>query len=255
MSEMFDPGWKAYVDGVATDVLRADYLLRAIAVPAGAHVVELRYEPAPLRTGIAVSLGTLLTMAVVGAVVGVRGGAPLPALSRAPVAAGAPPARGRRALLPGAVGAVQSLSRSGVRLDARVGIAAVTVLAGIFRLTRLEALSFRIDEGYTLLYSRQSWPEVMGFDGFYCPHPPLYFTLVKFANLFVREEIAARSVAAVAGVATVAVFYAIVSRLLDDRAAIAAACCSRSLPSTSSSHETGECTPPSCSWWRSRTSR
>jgi len=98
----------------------------------------------------------------------------------------------------------------------------VVVIAGIFRLVRLEALSFRIDEGYTLLYSRQSWPAVLGFDGFYCPHPPLYFALVKLANVFVREEIAARSVAAVAGVATVGVFYAIVSRLLDNRAALAA---------------------------------
>ncbi len=44
-SEIFyDKGWKAYVDGWDTKYLRADYLLRAIVLPAGEHIVEWRYR-------------------------------------------------------------------------------------------------------------------------------------------------------------------------------------------------------------------
>lgn len=44
-SEVFyDKGWKAYVDGWEADYLRADYLLRAMVLPAGEHIVEWRYR-------------------------------------------------------------------------------------------------------------------------------------------------------------------------------------------------------------------
>lgn len=44
-SEIFyDKGWKAYVDGVESDYMRADYLLRAMVLPAGTHTVEWRFE-------------------------------------------------------------------------------------------------------------------------------------------------------------------------------------------------------------------
>ncbi len=41
-------------------VLRADYLLRAVAVPAGRHRVEFRYESAAVRRGLLLSLVSLL---------------------------------------------------------------------------------------------------------------------------------------------------------------------------------------------------
>src|SRR3954471_15906401 len=68
-----------------------------------------------------------------------------------------------------------------------------TFLAAWIRLRNLDQLTFRIDEGYSLTYSRQSWANVLGWHGFYAPHPPLFFALAKLANIFVREEIAARS--------------------------------------------------------------
>ncbi|MBQ5669960.1 MAG: hypothetical protein IIV29_04645 [Tidjanibacter sp.] len=44
-SEVFyDKGWKAYVDGWEAKYLRADYLLRAMVLPAGEHIVEWRYR-------------------------------------------------------------------------------------------------------------------------------------------------------------------------------------------------------------------
>jgi hypothetical protein len=40
----YDKGWKAYLDGVETPYFRADYLLRAMVVPAGEHIVEWRFR-------------------------------------------------------------------------------------------------------------------------------------------------------------------------------------------------------------------
>lgn len=104
-----------------------------------------------------------------------------------------------------------------------LGIVGTTLLAAALRLPRLDYLGLRIDEGFTLLYSRQSWAAVLGFDGYYAPHPPLFFALAKLANVFVAESIASRTVAAVAGIATIPIVYDLGRRLLDARAGLAAA--------------------------------
>ncbi len=67
LSEVYYPAWKAYVDGKPVSTYRADYLLRAVSVPAGKHTVEFRYESKRLRIGIVVSLITcaaLISLAV-----------------------------------------------------------------------------------------------------------------------------------------------------------------------------------------------
>ncbi len=64
LSEIYDPGWHAYVDGRPVDVLPADYALRGVPIPAGAHTVELRYEPRSLRIGLAITgLATMVLLA------------------------------------------------------------------------------------------------------------------------------------------------------------------------------------------------
>jgi hypothetical protein len=63
LSEVYYPAWNAYVDGERVPLYRADYLLRAVPVPAGEHAVELRYESWTLRLGTAVSLLTGLVLA------------------------------------------------------------------------------------------------------------------------------------------------------------------------------------------------
>ena len=46
ISEVYYPaGWHATLDGVETPIYRANYLLRAVHVPAGTHEVVLRFDP------------------------------------------------------------------------------------------------------------------------------------------------------------------------------------------------------------------
>jgi uncharacterized membrane protein YfhO len=61
LSDVFDDGWRAYVDGERVPISVADHVLRAVPLPAGEHTVELRYEPLSLRLGILISsLGFVL---------------------------------------------------------------------------------------------------------------------------------------------------------------------------------------------------
>ena len=41
-SEIYYKTWRAFIDGEEVPVLRADYILRAIEIPAGKHVIEFR---------------------------------------------------------------------------------------------------------------------------------------------------------------------------------------------------------------------
>jgi hypothetical protein len=66
LTDVHYPGWKATVDGREAPVERVDYLLRGVAIPAGEHTVELRYEPASWRIGWIISVAaTLVLLAVV----------------------------------------------------------------------------------------------------------------------------------------------------------------------------------------------
>ena len=56
-SEVWYPhGWQVFIDGQPGDYLRANYLLRAMVIPAGDHEIEFRFEPSSLKTGQMVAL-------------------------------------------------------------------------------------------------------------------------------------------------------------------------------------------------------
>lgn len=60
VSERHEPGWKATLDGQQSDVLRADYLLRAVAVPAGRHTVHLQFRSPIYLWGLGITLCSLV---------------------------------------------------------------------------------------------------------------------------------------------------------------------------------------------------
>ncbi|MFN0120969.1 MAG: hypothetical protein ACKV2V_10740 [Blastocatellia bacterium] len=64
VSEVEYRGWEAWVDGAKAPILTANYFLRGVALPAGAHRVEMRYSDSTLPTGATVSM---LTLALIGA--------------------------------------------------------------------------------------------------------------------------------------------------------------------------------------------
>ncbi len=63
-SDIYYPGWQCTIDGQLTDILRANYVLRAAVIPAGKHVIEFRFNPQSLRTSEAIANGALIALAV-----------------------------------------------------------------------------------------------------------------------------------------------------------------------------------------------
>jgi hypothetical protein len=62
VSEVYAPGWNAYVDGERVPLYATNYLFRGIPVPAGTHDIELRYEPRSLTIGLWISVATVVVM-------------------------------------------------------------------------------------------------------------------------------------------------------------------------------------------------
>jgi hypothetical protein len=56
LSDAWYPGWRAWVDGQRAQITPANYLFRAVQVPAGSHQVVFRYQPASFWSGAALSL-------------------------------------------------------------------------------------------------------------------------------------------------------------------------------------------------------
>lgn len=65
LADQYFSGWRATVNGAPAPIMRADYLFRAVEVPAGESTVEFRYAPASVRIGAAITVATVLALIVV----------------------------------------------------------------------------------------------------------------------------------------------------------------------------------------------
>lgn len=70
-SEMYYAnGWNAYIDGIATDHFKVNYVLRALRVPEGEHTIAFKFEPEVIQTGSKITLASsiLLGLIVLGGI-------------------------------------------------------------------------------------------------------------------------------------------------------------------------------------------
>lgn len=71
-SEIFYPeGWQATIDGKVVPIVQANYVLRALELPAGKHTIELHFNPESYSSGNTIMLicNILLILLLIGAVI------------------------------------------------------------------------------------------------------------------------------------------------------------------------------------------
>lgn len=59
LNDIYYPGWKCYVDSIPQDILRCNYLFRAVCVAKGCHEVRFSFEPPLVKLGVGITLATL----------------------------------------------------------------------------------------------------------------------------------------------------------------------------------------------------
>lgn len=73
-SEVYYPTWQAFIDGNEVKVGRADYVLRALAVPAGHHKIEFVFDPLSLKITETIATISFIIMVLAAlAIIGLEG--------------------------------------------------------------------------------------------------------------------------------------------------------------------------------------
>jgi uncharacterized membrane protein YfhO len=63
-SEIYYPGWQATIDGEKVEIARANYVLRALEMPAGTHTVVMTFDPASIHVTERIAFAALILLAV-----------------------------------------------------------------------------------------------------------------------------------------------------------------------------------------------
>lgn len=62
-SEIYYPkGWKVTIDGKEAEMFRVNYVLRALQIPAGKHIIEFKFEPEVVKKGSSIALFSSIGM-------------------------------------------------------------------------------------------------------------------------------------------------------------------------------------------------
>ena len=65
-SELYYPkGWKVTIDGEETDYFRANYVLRALELPAGSHEIRFSFEPEVVKVGGKITLTSFIVLMLI----------------------------------------------------------------------------------------------------------------------------------------------------------------------------------------------
>ncbi|MCR9172820.1 MAG: YfhO family protein [bacterium] len=64
----YKKGWKAFVDGKEQEILKVNYMLRGLELPAGNHKVEFKYDTSQYDTATVIAwIGSILLLLLIGA--------------------------------------------------------------------------------------------------------------------------------------------------------------------------------------------